>query len=536
MEIDNGLEAMGKLAAAVVRDGSQVHLPLDALAVRRPVLADHQVRADPLARPPPRLPARRPRPAEADRRARPRRGHLDLPGRHRGARDAAREAPPRRSRCSRRSPTSPACATGRTRASTSTTSPTRSRSRKSRSWSARARVEWARPPISPEFLMPRTRRDAREALDVPAHARMVLVSGGGWGVGDLERRDRARRSPTATPRWSASPAATRSPARSSKQRFADNERVRVLGFTEQMSDWMAAADAMIHATAGLTVLEAHIRGCPVDLLRLLGRPPARQQRRLRTLRPRRGGALRARAGVDPAPRHPRAPLARLLLRLAALDRLAGAHACARGCASSRSGACARRAPSRSPSPARSSPSSLVISAVHRESPLKPLTRSPAGSTAGIHIGKDNDTTGPAAIVARRRRGSRRRSPPTDAAAAADAAALDRAPSPGRARSRSPSRSRTPARRWRRSCPRLGRRAAGRAARGGRRGRRPHLRRRPAPAGHAGGAGDPARGRRRRRPSSSPASRSSGGRRWSPRSSPPATGSSCTATATATSCG
>ena len=48
-----------------------------------------------------------------------------------------------------------------------------------------------------------------------------------------------------------------------EQRFGDNEQVRVLGFTEQMSDWMAAADAMIHATAGLTVLEAHIRGCPV---------------------------------------------------------------------------------------------------------------------------------------------------------------------------------------------------------------------------------------------------------------------------------
>jgi hypothetical protein len=48
-----------------------------------------------------------------------------------------------------------------------------------------------------------------------------------------------------------------------EQRFGDNDRVRILGFTEQMSDWMAAADAMIHATAGLTVLEAHIRGCPV---------------------------------------------------------------------------------------------------------------------------------------------------------------------------------------------------------------------------------------------------------------------------------
>ena len=39
--------------------------------------------------------------------------------------------------------------------------------------------------------------------------------------------------------------------------------MRIIGFTEQMSDWMAAADVMVHATAGLTVLEAHIRGCPV---------------------------------------------------------------------------------------------------------------------------------------------------------------------------------------------------------------------------------------------------------------------------------
>ena len=123
-------------------------------------------------------------------------------------------------------------------------------------------VEWVRPPISPEFLMPRTRRDAREALGVPAHARMVLVSGGGWGVGDLE--------------GAVSSALTgddtlvvcitgRNEAIREKlaQRFGDNPMARVLGFTEQMSDWMAAADAMIHATAGLTVLEAHIRGCPV---------------------------------------------------------------------------------------------------------------------------------------------------------------------------------------------------------------------------------------------------------------------------------
>jgi UDP-N-acetylglucosamine:LPS N-acetylglucosamine transferase len=29
-----------------------------------------------------------------------------------------------------------------------------------------------------------------------------------------------------------------------------------------MSDWLAAGDALIHSTGGLTVLEAHVRGCP----------------------------------------------------------------------------------------------------------------------------------------------------------------------------------------------------------------------------------------------------------------------------------
>jgi UDP-glucose 4-epimerase len=123
-------------------------------------------------------------------------------------------------------------------------------------------VEWMRPPISRDFLMPRTRRDAREALDVPALARLVLVSGGGWGVGDLEG---AIKTALADGDTLVVCITGRNEAAREKleQRFGDNEQVRIIGFTEQMSDWMAAADAMIHATAGLTVLEAHIRGCPV---------------------------------------------------------------------------------------------------------------------------------------------------------------------------------------------------------------------------------------------------------------------------------
>ena len=52
VEIVDGLQAMGRICSSAVRDGSQVHLSVDAVALRHPVLADHPLRADPLAGPP----------------------------------------------------------------------------------------------------------------------------------------------------------------------------------------------------------------------------------------------------------------------------------------------------------------------------------------------------------------------------------------------------------------------------------------------------------------------------------------------------
>jgi UDP-glucose 4-epimerase len=123
-------------------------------------------------------------------------------------------------------------------------------------------VEWTRPPISPEFLMPRTRGDARAALGIAAHARLVLVSGGGWGIGDLEGAIGAALSDEDSLVVCIT-GRNESARERLEQRYGDHPQVRVVGFTDQMSDWMAAADAMVHSTAGLTVLEAHIRGCPV---------------------------------------------------------------------------------------------------------------------------------------------------------------------------------------------------------------------------------------------------------------------------------
>jgi len=123
-------------------------------------------------------------------------------------------------------------------------------------------VRWAKPPTSLEFDEPRAQADARRALGLPATGKVIAISGGGWGVGDLIG---------ATETALAVPGATvvclcgrNEKVRADVQaRLGSEARLRVIGFTDQMSDVLAACDALIHSTAGLTVLEAIIRGCPV---------------------------------------------------------------------------------------------------------------------------------------------------------------------------------------------------------------------------------------------------------------------------------
>jgi len=113
----------------------------------------------------------------------------------------------------------------------------------------------------PEFSRPCEAADARAALGLPATGKLVLVSGGGWGVGDLEGAI-----DTALAVVDVDLVACLCGRNDDlRARLADRyaaERVRLVGFTEQMSEWLAAADALVHSTGGLTVLEAYVRGCP----------------------------------------------------------------------------------------------------------------------------------------------------------------------------------------------------------------------------------------------------------------------------------
>jgi processive 1,2-diacylglycerol beta-glucosyltransferase len=113
----------------------------------------------------------------------------------------------------------------------------------------------------PEFTEPCDPAAARAELGLPADGKIVLVSGGGWGVGDLESAaDEALALDVAVV---ACLCGRNEELRDRlERRYAGEPRVRVVGFTEQMSEWLAAADALIHSTGGLTVLEAHVRGCP----------------------------------------------------------------------------------------------------------------------------------------------------------------------------------------------------------------------------------------------------------------------------------
>ena len=127
-----------------------------------------------------------------------------------------------------------------------------------------ASVRWAKPPTSPAFLAARSRDDARRALGLPGdETKVIAVSGGGWGVGDLLGATRAALEvPDATVLCLCG---RNDKLRGSGHRSssASEPRLRVMGFTDRMGDVLAASDALIHSSAGLTVLEAIIRGCPV---------------------------------------------------------------------------------------------------------------------------------------------------------------------------------------------------------------------------------------------------------------------------------
>jgi processive 1,2-diacylglycerol beta-glucosyltransferase len=143
--------------------------------------------------------------------------------------------------------------------------------------------------------VPRDRAALRERLGLPADRAVALVMGGGLGLGPVATTVRA----LAAAEHPVTPVVIVGKNRRLERRLREEARrdgsdVRVLGFVENVFDWMHAADVLVTKPGGLSTSEALAATVPLVLLRPL---PGQEERNARYLISR-GAALRATRGRE----------------------------------------------------------------------------------------------------------------------------------------------------------------------------------------------------------------------------------------------
>jgi processive 1,2-diacylglycerol beta-glucosyltransferase len=158
-------------------------------------------------------------------------------------------------------------------------------------------------PVDPRFgALPEDRSALREQLGLPRDAAVALVMGGGLGLGPVAATVRALARTALPERGSAGPVIPvvivgknkRLERRLAEEARRDGADVRVLGFVQNVFDWMHAADVLVTKPGGLSTSEALAARVPLVLLRPL---PGQEERNARYLVSR-GAALRARGSGD----------------------------------------------------------------------------------------------------------------------------------------------------------------------------------------------------------------------------------------------
>jgi processive 1,2-diacylglycerol beta-glucosyltransferase len=148
--------------------------------------------------------------------------------------------------------------------------------------------------------MPADRGALRDVLGLPRDAAVALVMGGGLGLGPVAATVRSLARTALARAAGAAPLPVipvvivgknrRLERRVIEQARRDGADVRVLGFVENVPDWMHAADVLVTKPGGLTTSEALAARVPLVLMRPL---PGQEERNARYLVSR-GAALRAR--------------------------------------------------------------------------------------------------------------------------------------------------------------------------------------------------------------------------------------------------
>ena len=146
-------------------------------------------------------------------------------------------------------------------------------------------------PVDPRFgEFPTDRGALRERLGLPRDTAVALVMGGGLGLGPVAATVRSlTRSLTPVTPVVIVGKNVRLQRRVIEEARRDGAETRVLGFVENVFDWMHVSDVLVTKPGGLTTSEALAAGVPLVLLRPL---PGQEERNARYLVSR-GAALRA---------------------------------------------------------------------------------------------------------------------------------------------------------------------------------------------------------------------------------------------------
>jgi len=128
-------------------------------------------------------------------------------------------------------------------------------------------------PVDPVFAQPLERGEARKYLGLDPHATTILVATGGYGVGPVEQLvgsllglRRPWQIVTITGKGDKVRRKLEGMEADAGVLSSDKPRLRVVGFTEEMDRYMAAADLLVGKAGGLTTSEALSRGLPMALI------------------------------------------------------------------------------------------------------------------------------------------------------------------------------------------------------------------------------------------------------------------------------
>jgi len=125
----------------------------------------------------------------------------------------------------------------------------------------------ARPPVRQAFLGAPNRAAARSLFALPHDRTIALVSGGGWGVGNIE--EVVEHLVATSDLYVLVTCGSNERLRQNVSRRYREGRVRALPFCDDMPGLFAASDVLIQTGAGLTCLEAIVHGLPVILCNVL---------------------------------------------------------------------------------------------------------------------------------------------------------------------------------------------------------------------------------------------------------------------------